>query len=177
MNLDKTSTHVAIMAIDAYRITDKDIHELYELYHRRENVFNHIFEFSINENKGGNNQPIITEYYHQFVGQVIDEDNPKEFICFDVTTNDNLLHEEICQCGVEDLFQGIDFKRMLETSYIEPYETYFKKLGRPQYFLVQIDYMGSYDYHHGGYEYDMEIDVIGYLDANYEKILFENKKK
>jgi hypothetical protein len=115
---------------------------------------------------------IPSEYYLQFSGH-IKEENPQEYTLFDFQTFDDVLGEEISACGAEELFKDIDFKKILSHFPIKSYKNKWKSLDAPFYLIVQMDYFGSYDHYSGGTEYDLIIEIVGYLDSNLEKTIFD----
>ncbi len=167
------STHLAIMALDAYVINSNDLYELRQKYKR--NTFEHLLPYTINlkeYNDAAKNNIIPSEYYLQFTGQ-IKEEIIQEYTLFNLSTLDEVLGEEIGCAGVEDLFQAVNFKKILSKF---PIVTYTEKgvwLRAPHYLMVQMDYFSSYDHYSGATEYDLVVDIIGYLDTNLEKHIFD----
>ena len=167
------STHLAIMAVDAYIVSNKDVYEIREQY--KTHPFDHLHPFTINlkelNDKAGNTI-IPAEFYLQFMGIVKDENTPNH-ILFDLNTQDDLLHEEISNAGYEDLFEGIDFKKILDHFPIKNYKDKWKRLGAPIYLIVQMNYFSSYDHYSGATEWELETEIVGYLDGNLEKVIFD----
>lgn len=167
---DNSSTHESLMAIDAYKITDHDINDLYKKYKKHSSVFSKLFKYTFNTNKSALNQIIIAEDHLQWIGTIIDK-KPIEYTLFNIQTFDNLLEHEISMVGEEELFKEIDFKKLLNTSTICTYKDFGDKLDRPQYFIVKITYnCEGGDYIGGDYYCEMELDIIGYLNNKYDKI-------
>jgi hypothetical protein len=167
------STHLAIMAVDAYIINSNDLYELNQKY--KKHTFDHLHPYTINKkeyNDKANNGIIPSNYYLQFSGH-IKEENPQEYTLFDFQTFDEVLGEEISACGAEELFQGIDFKKILSHFPIKSYKNRYKILDAPLYLIVQMDYFGSYDHYSGATEYELDVDIVGYLDSNLEKTIFD----
>ena len=170
------STHLAVMAVNAYIINSNDLYELNQKYKRR--MWDHLHPYSINHKKyndAANNNLIPSDYYLQFSCH-IEEENPQEFTLFNFNTFDDLLNEEIGAVGVEELFQTEDFEKIMSHFPILTYKDKGKRLGAPFYLLVQMKYFGSYDYESGYTEYELETEIIGYLDGNLDKHIFNPLK-
>jgi len=172
-----TSKHLALLAVELYEISEEFIYNLREAQHPRQDVFEHLPEFTINKNEGANNQPIVAKYYHQFVGALRPEKKEK-YLYFNLSTQDNILHEEISNSGMEDLFQGFDFEKLLSKFKPEP-EKKISGFVIPHiyYLVVELVYTTSQDHYSGGYDCDMDIDVVGYLDYNLQRQPFEIPKR
>ena len=171
------SKHLALLAVELYEISDEFIYELREKQHPRQDVFERLPEFTINKNEGGCNQPIPAKYYHQFVGALKPDKNEK-YLYFNLATLDSLLDEEISQGGIDDLFQGFDFEKFLSKFAPEP-EGNISKFVFPttHYLIVELIYTTNYDHYSGGYDCDMDVDIVGYLDNNLQRTPFEIPKR
>lgn len=167
------STHLAIMAVQAYNVSNKDVYEMRERY--KTHPFDQFYPYTINlksVNDKAGNTIIPAEYYLQYMG-LADNDEYPDQVLFDLSTHDDLLFEEISNVGYEDLFQGIDFKKILDHFPIVDYKDHWKRLGAPFYLIVEMNYFSSYDHYSGATEYELETDIVGYLDANLEKHIFD----
>jgi len=169
-----TSKHLALLAVELYEISEKFVYELNNKQHDSQNVFDHLPEFAINGNETANKQPIPARYYHQFMGQLEPDGDGEKFLFFNLGTQDSVLQEEINNSGYDDLFQDIDFEQVLNNFTPEPQEniTGFV-IPKTNYLVVELTYITSYDHYSGGYEYDMEIDIVGYLDYNLQRKPFK----
>lgn len=168
-----TSTHLALLAVELYEITEKFIYELRQKQHERQNVFDNLPEYTINKNENAGNAPIRAEYFHQFMG-VIKPTDDKKYLYFNLATDDGLLHDEISNSGMEDLFQGMDFEKYL--SKFKPAngdDLRNFRYPNSNYLVVELIYTTSCDYYSGGYDCEMDIDIIGYLDHNFQRQPFE----
>jgi len=171
------SKHLALLAVELYEISEEFIYKLREKQHERQDVFEHLPEFTINKNETAKNQPIRAEYYHQFVGALKPEKNEK-YLYFNLATQDRLLHEEISQGGAEDLFDEIDFEKILSKFTPEPEENISKFVfPTTHYLVVEFIYTTSYDHYGGGYDCDMDVDIVGYLDHNLQRTPFVIPKR
>ena len=106
------STHLAIMAVNAYIINSNDLYELNQKYKRT--MWDHLHPYTINKkeyNDAANNGIVSSDYYLQFSG-FQEEENPNENTLFDFQTFDYVLGEEISAVGEEELFEGFDFKKI-----------------------------------------------------------------
>ena len=167
------STHLAILGLHAYVINENDLYELGQKY--KNNPFNHVHPYTINlkeYNDAAKNTIIPSDYYLQFSGH-IKEESPRDFVVFDFSTLDELLLEEVSNSSYEDLFEHVDFKKILDKFPIVPYKDIYRRLDAPFYLIVEMNYMSSYDHFSGATEYDLFVDIIGYLDSNLDKHLFD----
>jgi hypothetical protein len=162
-----TTKHLVLLGIELYEISEKLIYDLRNSEPRKpENVFKHLPEYTINTNPGANNKPILAENFHQFIGFNLNENKDKEkYLYFNLKTADALLQEEIDNDGI-DLFKNFNFKHLFRFFKPEPEEN-FRNLRIPitNYLVVELTYLTSYDHYSGGYDCDMEIDVVGYLNS------------
>ena len=100
---------------------------------------------------------------------------------FEYTTTDESLSDllnEVFDELIDDKKQSISFAEYL-ISIFPPivYESNKKRLHIPttNYLVLEMIHLKSYDHYSGGYEYDLEYNVIGYLDKNLSTVnkLFE----
>jgi hypothetical protein len=161
-----------LLGVELFEISNKFIYKLREKHKNTDEVFDYIPEFTINTNEGQHNQPIRSECFHQFVG--IGENEEEKYLYFDLHTVDSQLDYEISQTGIEDLFKEQDFKKILSkfTPHSDDDLSNFI-LPKVYYLIVVLIYETYQDYYNGGWEYDMEVDIIGYLDENFNAINFE----
>ncbi len=171
-----TTKHLVLLGVELYEISEKLIYELRNSEPRKpENVFKHLPEYTINTNTKAKNQPILAENFHQFLGFNLDESKDKQkYLYFSLKTADALLQEEIDNSGIEDLFKDFDFKHLFRFFKPEPEENYRNfRIPYTNYLVVELTYITSYDHYSGGYECDMEIDVVGYLNSMLQLQYFE----
>ena len=167
-NLNKTVEITTLAVIIPVIVSDEDIFKLYQDYHSRDIVFSKLPYWTINKNKGANNPPIQAEYYHQFTGQ-IKEDEIKEYIFFDIETFDDNLNEEFSCVGKDEVLKHTDFEKVFENRKI--YKLSEFRLNKPIYLIIEITYDTYYDSYNGGYEGDVNYETIGYLDEKLNKII------
>jgi hypothetical protein len=164
----------SLMAVEVLEISSKYIYELRMLRKRDEEIFDILPEFTINTNEGAGNQIITAKYYHQFVGSSEEEEKAK-YLYFRLLPIDNQLEYEVSQCGAEEFFKGLDFKKILSIFVPETDEDMKRYLiPRTHYLIVESTYTTSVDYFGGGSETELEVDIIGYLNSNLESIYFDN---
>jgi len=165
-----------LLGVELYEISDKYISELRLAHKNADEVFDILPEYTINTNKEANNQPIVARYFHQFMGYC--NDNSKKYLYFNLHTIDNQLHFEINEGGVENLFEDFDFNEIL-SNFTPLTDNDLEKvvLAPTNYLVVDLTYMTSQDYYGGGWETEMELDIIGYLDNNLEIKMFNETSK
>lgn len=166
--MNNNSTHLALLGItNFYEISSDYIYKLREKSHRPENIFSNLPKYTINTN----NQIIEAEYFLQFIGTNKEEETSK-YLMFDFETIDSLLSNEISNCGYDNFFEDVDFSKIL--SKFKPYtedDLMHFVLPKTNYIVIELEYFSSY--YDGGWDTDMNIDIIGYLNNNMELIKFE----
>jgi hypothetical protein len=177
--MEERLTIKCLLGVKLYEISEKFMYHIRRLKHKNpEKVFKFLPRYTINTNKEAHNQPIIAEYYHQFVGHFNNpnhEDNEK-YLYFDLETLDRNLEVEIDDNGVE-IFQDFNFKKIFSQAEFIPHtEDDLFKFVFPvtRYLIIEITYETLYDYYSGGYDCDVEMDIVGYLDENFQSVYFEN---
>lgn len=170
-----TTKHLTLLAVELYEITEKFIYELRKKQHESQDVFNYLPEYTINKNKTANKQPIEARYYHQFTGTLKPSDDFYEkHLYFNLNTQDAVLQEEISNSGLEDLFENQDFEKLLSKFTPEPQENITGFVfPKTHYLVVELTYITGYDHFGGGYDCEIEIDIVGYLDYALQRQPFE----
>lgn len=160
-----TTTYLALLAVELYEVSEKFIYDIRENQHVNQNIFDNLPEFTINSNKEANNQPIVAEFFHQFAGTLKPDGEGQKYLFFNLTTLDSILHEEIANSGADELFTDFDFIEILSRFKPEPKDhiTNFV-FPNTNYLVVELVYTTSIDRYSGGYDCDMDIDIVGYLD-------------
>lgn len=156
-----------LLGVNLFEISNKYINELRLAHKNASEVFKILPTYTINLNETANRQPIIAEYYHQFIGLEGDDDKKVKHLYFNLKTIDEQLQEEISNVGAEDLFKDFDFKEIL-SRFTPLTDDDLKNYIFPQmhYLVIEIIYTTIQDYHSGAWEGEMELDIIGYLDYN-----------
>jgi hypothetical protein len=169
------SKEKCLLAIELYDVSDKYIYNLREKQQHRRDVFAYLPFYTVNTNKGQHNQPMIADCFLQWAGNFKDH-NEIIYLMFNAHTLDRQLEEEISNAGIEDLFQKLDFVKIL-SNFVPQSEDDFSKgvFPRVNYLIVEITYDVSYDDYNGGYDCDTDVDIIGYLDNQLQAKYFENK--
>jgi len=155
-----------LLGVEVFEISDKYIMELRQAHRNAEEVFDILPEYTINTNKGVGNKPVLAKYFHQFIGH---GDSDEKYLYFNLQAADNQLDFEIREGSIEDIFEGYDFKELL--SHFKPQtDDDIKKYVFPQtnFLVVELTYITSQDYYSGGWETDVEVEIIGYLNPNLE---------
>ncbi len=163
----------ALLGIELFEISNNFIFKLRESRPDPEWVFEMLPKYTVNTNPGQHHQPMLAEYYMQFIGTVKSESYNTKFLCFNVIPIDATLKEEIDNAGVEDLFKSFDFKKIL-SNFIPQCEDDISNFVFPHmnYLVVEMTYDVTYDHYSGGYDCEMELNIIGYLNNDLEQIKF-----
>lgn len=153
------STHRGLVGIQVVRVTSEDIIEL----HKDNPIgFRTIQKFLPKWVLNTEYQNIqSSDGYLQFVGEGFEG---REYICFDVQFSDDLVQEEMIAIGTDDFLEGA--YELIKSIEPIPFKDYHRSLGNTKYLLVEINYTGSYDWHSGGYECDVEYNWIKVLNLS-----------
>jgi len=170
--------HRTLLGIELFEISEDFMYGLRERHKSPEHVFKLLPKYTINTNEGQHNQIMVAEYFHQWVGLFKDNRTPEEkkkYLYFNIETLDATLREEISNAGEEDLLKNLDFKKILSnftpqsdndlSNFVFPYCNFL---------IVDLIYDTTYDNYNGGWDCDMEFEVIGYLNSQMQAIYFEN---
>jgi len=96
----------------------------------------------------------------------------KEIITIYIQYSDEYLSEEISTMGVEDIFSGYDWRPILDN--IEIKKQGSRKILDTQKIVCDVILNKSYDHWSGGYEYDSEVIVVGYMKKDLQ-VVYTNK--
>jgi len=162
-----------LLGVELYEISERFIYNLRQGHPRSEKVFDYLPKFTINTNKEAHNQIADAEWFHQFVGCFQNDNKNEKYLYFNIETLDATLREEISNAGMENLLKNLDFKKILSNFTPENEEniSYFR-FPHCNYLIVELTYNVTYDLD-GGYDCDMDLNVVGYLDSNMNAIYFE----
>lgn len=162
------SKQLSILSVNILKINDNDLIKLRKSYKKNEYIFSYIPEWTINQM----GLLINSNNYLQFLGH-IKEENPKEYLVFDLQA-DGWLHEEISQAGAGETFNNINFKEIFEKVVytIPEFDKKWRTIYNPLYLIVETTWITSYDDYSGGYECESENEIVGYLNSNLEKVLW-----
>jgi hypothetical protein len=163
----------ALLGIELFEISNNFMYKLRNSHPDPDDVFDFIPKYTINTNQEQHHQPMLAEYYMQFIGIVESESYNTKFLCFNVVPIDATLKEEIDNAGVEDLFKSFDFKKIL-SNFTPQCEDDISNFVFPHmsYLVIEMTYDVTYDHYGGGYDCEMELDIIGYLNNDLEQIKF-----
>lgn len=170
--VEGTVKYKSLLGVELYQISEKFIYKLRKDRKDVTNIFSYLPIYTTNTNKEANNEPIIAEYFHQFIGFIENEDN--NYLYFNLKTIDNSLQEEIDNAGIDNMFENFDFEKILSVFTPEPEENLQKFMfANTNYLIVEITYLTSYDNYNGGYECETSYNIIGYLDKELVPKYFE----
>lgn len=162
-----TSKHLALLGVEFFEISNNFIYKLRESHPRPDNIFKFLPTYTINTNKDANNKIVVAEEFHQFIGMMKhNEDANEKYVYFNLNTVDATLNEEISNSGMEYLFKNFNFKHLLRFFKPED-ENNISNFVFPNvnYLVVELTYTTSYDHYSGGYDCEMEIDIVGFLNS------------
>jgi hypothetical protein len=95
-----------------------------------------------------------SEYYTQWV-----VDGTDKYVMFDIEVINQDMQEEVSNCGLEDVFKGLDFRPFLEKFNVHGWAEMCIPLAN--YLTVERTY--SYDFHPEGGEWDMAWGEVEHL--------------
>ena len=152
-----------------FEITKVNNHELREMYKNAdfdERTNDIIPRFVIND-KG------YIEYRDDFIDEKIVDDklNTTYFHLISFMSIDEYLTFEYSENCLDDLLMNINFNEIIDNLKISK----LKNIKQMNYLVIESTTYASYDYWNGGYEYDAENSVLGYLNNDLEIIKIENK--
>jgi hypothetical protein len=158
-----------LLGVELYEVSANFICKLRETHKHPEEAFDYLPEFTLGEK----NNLVRAEEYHQFIGFEMVE-TPEVFLYFDLRTLDRLLQNEIDNSGLEDLFKDQKFLRYLMPFKPEKQENISNFVfPHVNYLIVELTYETTYDSYSGGYDCEMNAEIVGYLSGNFSPQFFE----
>jgi hypothetical protein len=169
-----------LIAIEVFEVSDSFIYYMRQNELRKENIWDRFPEYTINMNEGANGEPIPARYYLQFAGSFEPKEGEEEnkYLLFNINPCDIFIDEEFREGGTEYMFEGHDFREILKpflpTIPIKDIKSFNYFRAPAQYIIMEITYITNHDYYSGGYDTDVEYEVIGYLDKDLNKVLYSD---
>ena len=147
-----------ILSIIPYKLTIHDFFILRDPLKDRpyKHFFRSIPEWCIRNNNGCLD---YTEYYHQFTG-LMDDKSDEIFYLFDINPVDLELKEEISNVGLENVFDGYDWRPLFKKIPINSSPGSGLRIPSSVHVVVDLDYASI-----GDGDYDMVVMVLGFLDG------------
>jgi len=152
------SKHRCLLALEVLELTGDEIGKLRKQYEHDRYLESVLPKYCINTNndKGG---IIEASYFLQFV-----DSGDQKYTLFDYKTVDNLLQEEISNCGFDDLLKDYDIRPYLKKFSKQNYESFGRNLSSAEYLVIDIEYSGGGYWNE--YEVDVDISITGVLVGN-----------
>jgi len=158
INMGQKSKYRCLLALNVYELTLGEIAELKRPRHAGAP------QWGISDTSG---IVLPSDYYHQFTtpesadhGEY--DNDVRKFVLFDIMHASPILEEEINNAGFDGVFDKVDLRQMFAEMPKQSYEDMLKRIPICEYVVVDVTYE-SYGLDD---EYDVFIDVIGYLDGN-----------
>lgn len=158
-----------LLSVELLNVSEKTLFKLRSHKHNPEHAFDILPEYTL-----GNNKNLIeARYYHQFTGLHEEDCNDKEYLFMRFTTLDSSLSREIIDSGIEEVLSGFDLEKYLSVFTPEKANKslLFDQL-KSNYLVLELIHTTSYDNYSGGYEYELDIDIVGYLNKNLEFVAY-----
>jgi hypothetical protein len=154
------STHHALVAIEAYEMTGKEIGKLKEKYPNKLRFEQRVLpKYCLNDHTGEIEE---TEYYLHWI-----DDGDEKYLMFNLETLDQILGAE---GSVGSALEGIDLRPVIKELPKMDFEDFtVGQCPTIDYIIVEMTFTSSFNGE--STEYDSETDVIGYLDNNMVKKL------
>lgn len=164
--MNETTVTKHLLGFEITKVTNHDLREMYKKADFDERTYDIIPRFVINESG-------YIEYRDDFIDEKIADDklNTTYYHLIKFIPIDEWLVAEYDNDGLDDVLKNINFNELI----------YNLKISKPEnikqmnYLVIRTTTYASYDHWNGGYEYDTENSVLGYLDNDFEMIKIENK--
>jgi len=147
-----------------FEITKVNNHDLRKMYRQADfdEYANEIIPRFVVDNDG------FIRFRDDFIDEKIVEDdlNTTYFNLISFRTIDEHLEIEYSNDGLDETLFKINFNELIDKLKISELE----KIKQMNYLVIESTTCGSYDHWSGGYEYDTENSVIGYLNNDLELV-------
>jgi len=155
------SIHKQILAINLYKFSGDEIGELKKQTYKLSYLSRLLPEYCLND-KGYITR---TDYYLQFIVS-----GKEYYYLFDVMYEDQLLGEEISNVSLGSIIEEYDYRPLFNQLKAVPAKNYNMHFGDYQRIVFRLVYTCYEDHYGGGYDWDSEITLEGYLDNNLQII-------
>ena len=162
-----------LLGIELYEISENFMYDLREDKKNKSMIFDILPKYTINNNTDKNTL-IEANYFLQFRGF---EKSDEKFLFFNVIPLSKEFENEIDNNGIDDIFKDIDFKKIL-SNFDKQTDKDLKHFNFPilHFLVVEIIYLSSYNHEDRREElYDIEYNIVGYLNNNFELKLFNHE--
>ncbi len=150
-----------LLAVYAYELTGDEIGKLKEGYDNKRHFIDSVLpKYCLHENGTIRR----TDDYLYWI-----ESGDEKFLLFNAETLDQVLDTEISGCGgLDELLKDFNIKPLFDKLQKGDFKNFNRGLPLVDYIVIEIIYSSysSYD----GTEYDMDVDVVGYMNGNLEFI-------
>lgn len=172
-------------ALNIFQFTSEYIEEIRKL-NPSNNFYSEIPKWIYRPNEK-DEQKMIENYWFQFFSG-----KNERHIMFDVHYTDEYIKQEMSECGEEHFFTEIELHKLFKLidinqnhnevisldinskSQPEPYinsqAIFHKGFPIPTYIIVDIEYVTSYDYYSGGHDCEVDYELVGFLDNQFNLI-------
>jgi len=149
--MNSRSSHHSLLGLKLFTFTGQELLDL-DLDYGIEYVFDEDHQVKL-----------IEDYYDTIEKNDLD----KKYICFEVSTTERILSIDIAELGYIEFFSYLDFK------FIKNFETNTygsQEFNHDIFLVVNVYYSSFYDHYSGCDEYDIEMNIVGYLNAEKELV-------
>lgn len=147
-------TYKTLLGLNIYQISSKYIEEVRKLNPQREKFRDNIPTYCITDTK-----ITLSEYHFQFTSE-----NKENWILFNIEYRHPILEHEISATDEGDFINEINLFDFIKNIPFLSEEQYRKSLPIPGYIIIEVTYTNSYDYHSGGYDCEVEFNIIKLLE-------------
>lgn len=160
-------TERVLLNVELANVSEKTLFKLRSYNLNPEHAFDILPEYTF-----GNNKNLIeARYYHQFTGLHEEDCQDREYLFMRFMTLDSSLDYEIQNSGIEEVLSGFDLQRYLSVFTPDKADKslFFNQL-KSNYLVLELTHITTYVPE--GYDYDLEIDIVGYLNKNLEFVAY-----
>ena len=166
--------HNTLLGVEIIKVSSKFIYQLRKQRANPESVFDILPEYVLNE-KHNNIQ--YARYFLQYVG-TSETEAETFYYMMNYNTLDSNLDYELNETGKDTFMTQLNITPILDKLVICS-ESVLSNHGFPtvNYLMVNINIEQNYDYYNGGFEYDVECYLDGYLDKDFKPKKLTKPKK
>ena len=154
-----------LLGVEIIKVSSKFIFKLRKERVNPESVFDELPEYVLNEK---HNIITDTRHYLHYVG-TNERETETFYYMMNFHTLDRHLDYELNESGIDTFVTALNITRILDKLVVVP-ETVICNHGFPtvNYLMVSINVESTYDHYSGGYDYEVDYKLDGYLDKDFK---------
>jgi len=154
-----------LLAVELYELTGKEIGLLKNKYLNKDYFESDVLPKFCLDKDGFIRD---TYYWLQFI-----EEGDEVYRLFEAATIDRLLDQEISSLGLEYILNNVNLTQMFENLKIHKFDDFNRVLPSAEYIIIELIYTSSFNGE--STEYDMDTNILGFLNENLEHIKYEKE--